>query len=233
MSTWCRTFGMPDVILLDQGREFSGQFAARATDAGALLRVIGARAPWQNGKTERHGGIAKEVFHKVREEMLPTTEEEWLICLREVESSKNRMFNTGQVSPQLSVRSGYNVRLPGSMMSEDPYDPEMLILGSSAEMRRKLDIRQKAMEVFVKQNTQEAIARAALARKRTVHNLQPGEGGVCVQNSITEKTKKRSAGPNGRPGRTKTHVGRSWHGAHDRRSQCMGQHSRRSMEVCT
>ena len=174
MSTWCRTFGMPDVILLDQGREFSGQFAARATDAGALLRVIGARAPWQNGKTERHGGIAKEVFHKVREEMLPTTEEEWLICLREVESSKNRMFNKTGFSPA-QRQIGYNVRLPGSMMSEDPYDPEMLILGSSAEMRRKLDIRQKAMEVFVKQNTQEAIARAALARKRTVHNLQPGE----------------------------------------------------------
>ena len=62
--SWLRTFGMPEMIVMDQGREFTGAFAQRAAEYGGLIRTIGARAPWQNGRTERHGGLAKGTFIK-------------------------------------------------------------------------------------------------------------------------------------------------------------------------
>ena len=63
-STWARTFSVPEIVIVDQGRGFSKE---KASEAGALLRDIGARAPWQQGNTQ-HGDLAKEVFMRVREE---------------------------------------------------------------------------------------------------------------------------------------------------------------------
>ena len=57
--SWLRTFGMPEMIVMDQGREFTGAFAQRAAEYGGLIRTIG-----QNGRTERHGGLAKGTFIK-------------------------------------------------------------------------------------------------------------------------------------------------------------------------
>ena len=70
--TWVRKFGVPEVLVMDQDREFGKDFAAKVTEAGSVMKVIGARAPWQQGRTERHGGLAKEVFVKLREDILPT-----------------------------------------------------------------------------------------------------------------------------------------------------------------
>ena len=62
---WVRTFGMPRILVADQGKEFIGKFARKAGEHGALLRLIGARAPWQNGRTERQGGAAKGHLREV------------------------------------------------------------------------------------------------------------------------------------------------------------------------
>ena len=92
-------FGMPEAVVADQGREFMGSFAQRAGEGGAVVRMIGARAPWQNGRTERHGGIAKGVLGKVKDQVNPGNEEEWIQCLNAVEAAKNRMFNRWGFSP--------------------------------------------------------------------------------------------------------------------------------------
>ena len=51
------------VIIADQGKEFVGTQFKEFTNANSiLLHIIDVRAPWQNGRTERHGDIYKKIF---------------------------------------------------------------------------------------------------------------------------------------------------------------------------
>ena len=127
--SWVRMFGMPEVVIADQGREFMGDFAQNAGEAGAIVRMIGARAPWQNGRTERHGGIAKGVLGKVKDQMNPGDYDEWVQCLNAVEAAKNRLFNRSGFSPA-QRQLGQNLRLPGSLMSDDKLEASLVCGGA-------------------------------------------------------------------------------------------------------
>ena len=171
---WNRIFGMPRIIVADQGREFIGEFARKAGEHGALLRLIGARAPWQNGRTERQGGVAKGIFEKLRDQVGPINEDEWMQCLHQVEATKNRMFHRSGFSPA-QRQLGQNVRIPGSLMSDDDIEAKMLRGAASTDVRRALEIRDAALEAFARHNTQEGMKKATRARGRTTNTFTPGE----------------------------------------------------------
>ena len=171
---WVRIFGMPELMVMDQGREFVGSFSKIAAEHGALVKVIGARAPWQQGRTERHGGLAKEMFAKVREEMSPCGFDEWTACVYAVEAAKNRLFNRSGFSPA-QRQLGANVRLPGALTSDDPLDPKLVINSAGESMSRTLAIRQSAMEAFVRATSKEAVMRAKNARNRVQRDFNAGD----------------------------------------------------------
>eukprot|EP00913_Durusdinium_trenchii_P030436 g28511.t1 len=173
-STWIRTFSVPEIVVTDQGREFGKELAEKVSQAGALHRVIGARAPWQQGRTERRGGVAKEVFVKLRESMLPTSEAEWKMCVHAVEAAKNRMYNRSGFSPA-QRQFGYNMRLPGSLGSDDVYSPELLIHSSTDDMQRAMEIRNHAMQEYLKHVTSRAVAKAQWARGRVTQEFKIGD----------------------------------------------------------
>ena len=52
---WARIFGMPEVVVVDPGTEFQGVFAENMQNNGTCLFPTDARAPRQNGRTERAG----------------------------------------------------------------------------------------------------------------------------------------------------------------------------------
>eukprot|EP00435_Cladocopium_sp_Y103_P053328 s859_g17.t1 len=172
--SWCRTFGSPQIVVVDQGTEFQKDFAERASQAGSLIRTIGARAPWQQGRTERHGGIAKGVLEKVLDQVGPVDVEEWKMCVYAVEQAKNRLFNKSGFSPA-QRQLGANIRMPGSLASEDPYDAALMRGTASQEMQRTLQIKETAMEAFIRHTTEESIRRAAKARSRPHQEFQKGE----------------------------------------------------------
>ena len=70
-------------------REFSHIFTFR----------IAARAPWQQGRVEGHGGLLKELIDKCRAELPPTSMTELVLILRECECAKNRFSNRSGFSP--------------------------------------------------------------------------------------------------------------------------------------
>ena len=73
---WIRYFGPPSVTIVDQGREFIGKdFTELCDTQGILLHVIDVRAPWQNGRTERHGDMFKKLYEKTCYLMSPNTKE--------------------------------------------------------------------------------------------------------------------------------------------------------------
>lgn len=171
---WVRIFGMPEMVVMDQGREFVGSFSKIAAEHGALVKVIGARAPWQQGRTERHGGLAKEIFAKVREEMSPSGFDEWAACVYAVEAAKNRLFNRSGFSPA-QRQLGANIRLPGALATDDPLDPKLVINAAGESMNRTLAMRQSAMEAFLRCTSKEAVMRAKSARNRVQREFNPGD----------------------------------------------------------
>ena len=55
MKAWGRIFGIPEMVVMDQGREFLGAFSTRINEAGAVVKTIGARATRKNGEARRIG----------------------------------------------------------------------------------------------------------------------------------------------------------------------------------
>ena len=200
--SWCRTFGSPEIVVMDQGTEFQKDFTERASQAGSLIRTIGARAPWQQGRTERHGGIAKGELEKVLEQVGPVDLlEEWKMCIYAVEQSKNRLFNKSGFSPA-QRQLGANLRMPGSLSSEDPYDAVLMRGTASQEMQRTLQIKEAAMEAFIKHTTADSISRASKARARTTQNFQKGDVVFVFRKPLPRKNMQTN-----REGRKPTWVG--------------------------
>ena len=52
-------FGCPDVLVLDPGGEFEGYFTEQAQARGITILPTDTASPWQNGRTERAGGLWK------------------------------------------------------------------------------------------------------------------------------------------------------------------------------
>eukprot|EP00913_Durusdinium_trenchii_P032934 g30831.t1 len=202
--TWVRTFSVPEVVITDQGREFGKELAEKVSQAGALHRVIGARAPWQQARTERHGGVAKEVFIKLRESMLPTNDSEWRMCVHAVEAAKNRLYNRPGFSPA-QRQFGYNMRLPGSLGSDDVY--ELLIHSSTDDMRRVMEIRNTAMQEYLKHVTCRAVAKAQLARGRGSQEFKIGDVIYVYRVPLQRKRMKSEVDFEDREGRRATWVG--------------------------
>ena len=171
---WVRTFGMPEMIAMDQGREFIGSFAQRASEYGGLVRTIGARAPWQNGRTERHGGLAKGIFIKTGNQVGIASAMDWEECLRSVEAAKNRLFNRSGYSPA-QRQLGQNLRLPGTLGSDDPFEVGLIQGGANEEMSRTLEIRQAALEAFVRYTTEASLRKASQAKSRGTRTFVPGQ----------------------------------------------------------
>ena len=53
--TWSRIFGTPEIVVVDPGAEVQGAFADNIQNHGVRRIPTDARAPRQNGRTERAG----------------------------------------------------------------------------------------------------------------------------------------------------------------------------------
>ena len=186
MSTWGRTFGVPEMVVVDQGREFLGEFATKLNQGGCIIRTIGARSPWQQGRTERHGGLAKGVLEKVVDQVVPGSLSEWKSCVHAVEFAKNRLFNKSGFSPA-QRQLGSNVRLPGSLTGEDVFDSSLVRDAGGEEVQRRLQMKEVAMEAFIKHSTEEGIRRASRARPRVTMRVQAGDKVFVFRKPIQRK----------------------------------------------
>ena len=173
-STWCRVFGVPQYVSMDEGREFRGDFAQWCAQHGTLVFRAAARAPWQQGKVERHGGLLKEMIEKARSTAKPETMEELRLLVQECECAKNRFSNRSGYSP-VQRQIGQWPRVPGSLMSDESLDPALQVQNMTDEHERLLEFRRLAQEAFVKLNSKEAAARSLKARSRLQRIFKAGD----------------------------------------------------------
>ena len=188
MSTWARTFGHPEVITCDAGREFLGEFIQRAASEGIVIHQIASKAPWQQGKTERHGGHFKELLEKVRSEVVIQSTRDLKQIMVEVEQAKNRYSNTDLASHRFNGRSDNGPGLPTSIMSDEAVDPTLLngvITDDSREAAPHADHRTQGL---LRAQCQEHVPEASPTSSSTrVGGLQGRRVRVCVPGAPNEE----------------------------------------------
>ena len=123
---WVKHYGWPEIIVHDQGPEFMGnEFQNLAGAAGVLTMPIDSQSPWQNGKTERAGQSFKHQLLDLDEECHIEGETEFEAAVAECCDPRNRYCNRSGFSAHQRV-FGSSLRLPGSLLSDDPIDRQLL-----------------------------------------------------------------------------------------------------------
>ena len=97
---------------------------------------------------------------------------------------------------------GHNLRLPGSLLSDDFLDPKLVVQSSGDEMKRV----QADQEAYIKSQTEVALSRAKNASARTQVEFTAGET-VYVYRQPKERKRKRVMTPEAHEGRKPSWVG--------------------------
>ena len=103
LQSWMRVFGSPSFVIMDQGLEFQGFFVEGLENLGIQPILIDRDAPYQNGVTERRGGLFKEVYYRTRELQQPSDVTEVQNMIHEVSWALQTMTNRSGYSPAQRV----------------------------------------------------------------------------------------------------------------------------------
>ena len=166
LQCWLRVFGAPSFIIMDQGLEFQGDFIDGLESHGIQPILIDRDAPYQNGVTERRGGLFKEVYYRTRELYQPS----------DVSEVQNMIHEVAWALQTLTNRSGYS---PAQRVFGKQPSLAMEILNDSGEYvfpqtsdaawRRSEDLRKAARQALVDTDSKERLQRSLRARPRRAH----------------------------------------------------------------
>ena len=183
------------VIIADQGKEFVGTQFKEFTNANSiLLHIIDVRAPWQNGRTERHGDIYKKIFERARWLHSPSSSVALQRLTIECNAAKNRLSNLSGYSPLQRV-FGIGHRLPADLTSDDMYGPDPIydLAATDASFEESRQIREAAMKAHAVVSTRDRIEDSVRAElmtsswcgRRTHHrNVAGGLDQACALERI-------------------------------------------------
>ncbi|CAE7305094.1 unnamed protein product, partial [Symbiodinium sp. KB8] len=175
---WVQPFGVPGLILCDQGPEFMGsQFQEHMSQLGAAVHYTDGASPWQNGKAERTVQTLKnKILLTIKD--ITAHEEELDVVVAHVVSAYNSMYDRHGFTPDQRV-FGRSVRMPASLLADDRLNQELLMESAGDAVQRSWDIRSAARQAWLKKDDAEAVRRARRVQTRStdVHSytLQPGQ----------------------------------------------------------
>jgi hypothetical protein len=186
--SWLRVFGPPQLMIVDQGREFVGtEFLEKCEAVGILVEIIDRDSPHENGKTEVHGGLLKEIYYKTREMLPPRNDEEVKIMIFETSWAKQTMSNRSGYSPAQRV-FGKTPNSAWELGSDSLYE-----YGRSDDesMNRAAAIREAARSSMVKADCQRKKQVATRARPRQARrkDFTPGELVKVWRKRVVKKKK--------------------------------------------
>ena len=183
---WVKHYGWPEIVVHDQGLEFMGtEFQNLAGAAGVLTMPIDSQSPWQNGKTERAGQSFKHQLWDLDEECHIEGETECEAAVAECCGARNRYCNRSGFTAHQRV-SGSSLRFPGSLLSDDPIDRQLLTADPYTHFQRANEMRTAAQRALFKQNSARAVQAAGLAR----HRSQPGENKYAEDTTMVWRNNK-------------------------------------------
>ena len=190
MESWVKHYGWPKVLIRNQGPEFMGrEVQNRLAAHGVPTAPLDSESSWQNGKTERAGQSFKQQLWDTDEEYHIQGRVELNMAVAQCCDLRNRYCNRSGYSAQQAV-FGTTLRLPGSLLSDDPIDRSLLAADPYTEFQRANEVRTAAQRAFLRQNSARAILAARPARPRTQprEDVNPGDTFmVCRYNWLTGK----------------------------------------------
>ena len=179
MASWIAHYGTPKLIIADQGGEFAGKhFVDTLSDAGIIVHFIDVRSPWQNGRTEKAGGLFKDKLATVVDEMGVVDGQEMRIAIAETVWTRNQYYDRSGYSPHQRV-FGSTPRVPASLLSDDAIDTNLLLDGASDAWNRSLEIRAAARRAWVQHQDRAAVQRPVRSNTRTA-DTKPMKAGDTV-----------------------------------------------------
>ena len=167
LNGWFQPFGSPRIFTCDRGVHNRGRVFDLLRVHGVQVRTVGLEAPFQIGRTERQGGILKEVLKGAIEERQIIGVNDIKMLIAESTTVKNCRVNHHGFTPAQWVLG----RLPTDFTSVTAEEAESYALGVQSEtlepedeFAKQLEIRQAAKMSFAKADSSRRI-RAALLRK--------------------------------------------------------------------
>eukprot|EP00971_Amphidinium_carterae_P153241 3037908-Amphidinium_carterae.1 len=175
-SSWVSVFGLPESILTDLGSEFKGMFAKRLEEEGVQHLTINSKAPWEQGITERTGGLLKEQIRIAADTSEPTSPGELRQLVRYAVLARNQHTDRSGYAPAQRVY-GQLPAFPLDLVDDSYIDADVLALGTRQEMRRSAEIRSSARMAFFKLAEKTRYQRAE--RAATVPQPEFKSGDMC------------------------------------------------------
>ncbi len=193
---WLRVFGPMQILMVDGGGEFTGENFARSAERwGILLEVSDADAPWERGKTERAGGIFKDIYYKAREMAQPQSHEECKLLVHECAWAKATMSNRSGYSPAQRV-FGKNPVLNLDLTGDGIFDYQLSQEdGDDASFERAAALRKAARTAMIEVDARARLSRAHRARPRKEEEFQPEDVVKVFRRGVVGKKRDRWVGP--------------------------------------
>ena len=175
MNEWVKHYGPPILLIMDRGKEFyNNKFQEVVGGLGVGLHYTDPQSPWQNGRTEKAGGVLKE---KIQATIAETgaVQSELPLVIAEVVSSRNRFMDRFGFSPMQRV-FGKNLRLPAALLSTDALDRELVEASAPDPIKRAWDIREAAAKEWLRRQDTAAVRRSLKAQTRNADLKQVPPG---------------------------------------------------------
>ena len=159
---WCNWAGSPKVLKVDRGTHNRGIFMSELEKMGTEVRSVATEAPFQLGRTERHGGILKSMLQRMINAAQVVGEMELQLAVCQAVECKNRWGNCGGFSPAQWVL-GRNPR-SGGWTDEDEETAVIHDEDPTSTYNRRAALREAARSAWTYEDSHRRI-RKALLRK--------------------------------------------------------------------
>jgi len=165
-SIWIQWAGWPRAVVTDRGLHNRGAMSRALVAHGVYHRQAGLESPAQLGRTERHGGLLKELLRKCVHSLNIRGRSEMKQALITVLNTKNQMMRNGGFSPTQWVL-GHQPRLIGSL-TDDQELGQLGVLSDEVDPQgafaRQAQLRSEARKHFVQVDCDDRYKRSQLRR---------------------------------------------------------------------
>ena len=115
----------------------------------SFVEKTAAYSPWQNGITERAGGVWKQAFAKAVSESQPSSKTEFRELMDQMNHGRNSMCRKHGYAPYQHV-FGCDLRLPGDMLDQSNVAYNSAVVHGADAVVRSQQMRQAARSAFVR-----------------------------------------------------------------------------------